>query len=223
MYEGNPNLKPTLFTNFDIAVDFTLGENTTASVEAFYRDITDAIVRRVTDITGGDFDGFERNRDENGPGAKLQGFEFTWDQKFAFLPGILDGFGINANYVFTDSATEYFERPGETLPLTDQARHELTLTLTYKRGPTYAQIEYGFEGAELSNVSDKPEEDRYNQSSSHIDVSFSYELNKSIRLFADIENISNAPRTRRFEGSEARPLRYRFSPRRGKMGIKFKL
>ena len=34
----------------------------------------------------------------NGPNAHIQGFEAQLEQRFSSLPGVLSGFGVNANY-----------------------------------------------------------------------------------------------------------------------------
>ena len=43
----------------------------------------------------------------NGPNAHIQGFEAQWEQRFSFLPGILSGFGVNANYSHTISQVTF--------------------------------------------------------------------------------------------------------------------
>ena len=51
--------------------------------------------------------GFRLLRTINGPNAHIQGFEVSWEQHFSFLPGLLNGFGVSANYSYTQSAVTF--------------------------------------------------------------------------------------------------------------------
>jgi TonB-dependent receptor len=39
----------------------------------------------------------------NGPSAHIAGFEAAWQQHLSFLPGLLNGMGVSANYSYTTS------------------------------------------------------------------------------------------------------------------------
>jgi len=55
----------------------------------------------------------------NGPSAHIQGIEVSWEQRFSFLPGLLSGFGVSANYSYTQS--------GVTFPTTFDGGELITL------------------------------------------------------------------------------------------------
>jgi outer membrane receptor protein involved in Fe transport len=49
------------------------------------------------------FPSFQVQESINGPNAHITGFEAAWEQRLSFLPGLLNGFGVAANYSYTTS------------------------------------------------------------------------------------------------------------------------
>ena len=43
----------------------------------------------------------------NGPSGHITGFEASWEQRLSFLPGLLNGFGVAANYSYTTSRVTF--------------------------------------------------------------------------------------------------------------------
>jgi len=48
-----------------------------------------------------------RTQSINGPSAYIAGFEMAWQQRLSFLPGLLNGFGVAANYSYTTSQVTF--------------------------------------------------------------------------------------------------------------------
>src|SRR5207249_7914221 len=107
--EGNgerrqPCLKPTRSHNYDVLFEHYLKSIGFVSAGFFYKDLRDPIYPSVqTVLATGPFAGFTQSQAINGPKAHLQGVEFAWQEHLGFLPGFLAGFGILANYTYTDS------------------------------------------------------------------------------------------------------------------------
>ncbi len=92
---GNPELGPTRSDNLDVSLEW-YGENITAAVAIFRKEITDFIADAVTEEFVFDRN-FQITRPTNGDTADVTGLELAWVQYFD------NGFGYQANYTFADS------------------------------------------------------------------------------------------------------------------------
>lgn len=220
--EGNPELKPTLYTNYDLSVDFVLPAEAMLSVELFNRSVEDFVFTRKQIIAGGIYQGFELERFENSSSADIQGATLTWRQTLQGL-NLPPGLSLNANYTKQKSEIEYPARPGEILPLAQTPDTELKLTLSYQNEKFFAQVRYAYEDLMTTRVAENREEDIYLLSNGQIDLSFTYQLKKNIRLFTDVRNITNEPSYDRYEGSVNRPAGFRYLPWTLSSGVRFEL
>ena len=220
--EGNPNLKPTLYTNYDLSVDVELPSHALLSMEVFNRSVEDYIFSRLQVVQTGIYQGFELERYENSASADIQGATFTWRQPLenSFLP---DGLSLNANYTKQKSEIEYPARPKEVLPLTDIPDNELKLTLSYQNEKFFAQVRYAYEDVMPTRISDNAEEDIYLLDNGQFDVSLTYQLRNNIRFFADLQNVTNEPNYDRYEGDSSRSAGYRYLPWSMSSGIRVEL
>ncbi len=222
--EGSPSLKPTLHTNYDLSIDYALNDEDLISVEFFYRELDDFIFTFKSIEESGLYEGFELRKDINtSGGASLIGFEITWEQSLSFLPGILDGFGFNINYIYTDSEIIYPDRPGIILPLARTPENEIKITLTYEKGPFFGQLEYSKRSLSLSRISSEPERDSYLFANHEFDLSISYQLHPKVRLIAEIKNLTSEPNRVRYSGDPSRPRSYDWVEWIAEVGFKFDL
>ena len=152
---GNPNLKPTQANNVDASIEYYPNSLDMASVGAFYKKMDDYIFSTrgyyenaiyspyIIAISSGSHEPITAYSKANGNNADLAGFEVNVMQRFQFLPGFLNGFGINANYCFTWSQaripglTQYTSLPG-------QSDHVGNVSLFYEK--------YGFSARLALNV-----------------------------------------------------------------------
>ena len=209
--EGNPDLLPTAYTNFDLSFDLELPARALFSVEFFNRSVEDFIFNREQIIQSGIYQGFELDRYENSTTADIQGASLTWRQPIDnfLLP---DGLSLNANYTKQKSEIEYPARPREILPLTHIPDNELKLTLSYQGEKLFAQVRYAYETAQPTRIARNADEDSYYLEKDKIELSLTYQLNKKIRLFADVQNLTNEPYYDRYEGDPSRPSGFRYFP-----------
>ena len=220
--EGNPTLKPTLFANYDLSVDIQLPSHALVSVELFNRSVEDFVFSRKQIVTSGVYKGFEAERFENSASADIIGATFTWRQPLdSFL--LPDGLSLNANYTKQKSEIEYPARPGEILPLTQTPDQELKVTLSYQGEKFFAQIRYAYEDLLPTRVAGNRDEDTFLLPSDQIDLSFTYQLRKNVRLFADVQNITSEPSYDRYEGSPTRPAGFRHLPWTMSSGVRVEL
>jgi TonB-dependent receptor len=115
---GNPKLVPTKSDNYDILVEHYFQPLGILQAGYFYKSLTDPIYP-TTSLQWYDGNAFcakgsstdcklwQAQVSINGPSAHIQGIEAQWEQRFSFLPGLLSGFGVNANYSHTVSQATF--------------------------------------------------------------------------------------------------------------------
>ena len=104
---GNPALKPTKGYNYDILVEHYFQPVGILQAGFFYKTLSNPIYPTTTPIHGGPFDGFFQTEAINGPNAHITGFETAWQQRLSFLPGLMKGLGVLANYSYTTSQVTF--------------------------------------------------------------------------------------------------------------------
>lgn len=220
--EGNPDLDPTLYANIDMSVDVRIGDQGMVSVELFDRKIDDYIFETETVISGGIYDGFILERQENSSSAQMRGLSLTWNQPFR-LPLIEEGLSLNANYVKQETTLEYPARPGEILSLSRQPDNEFKIALSYEKDRIFAQLKINQEDETIYQVATHPENDIYVAPSSYVGLNVSYKLQKKARLYMEWANLTSQPYFESYEGDPSRPYSYRIRPWSLTTGMKFEL
>jgi TonB-dependent receptor len=104
---GNPNLRPTTSTNFDLTAEYYFGHGGSLTLALFNKRIKDIIIGQtaiytMNDLTGKPYD-FNVTGPTNGASGRANGAEIAYQQYFDKLPGLWSGFGISANYTYLDS------------------------------------------------------------------------------------------------------------------------
>jgi TonB-dependent receptor len=149
---GNPALKPTHANDYDLLFEHYLKSVGIVEAGWFYKALTDPIFLNVTPSADPNFPGFQQFQQTNGPSAHIQGVEFAWQQHLTFLPGLLNGMGVAANYSHTTSKAGFPVVPVDPnpknpfLPRTDhpsllrQAPNNWNFDVTYDKGPISARM-----------------------------------------------------------------------------------
>lgn len=221
--EGNPDLMPTLYTNYDLSVDFEFSKDTRLSLEIFNRKVDDFVFSQKKIVPSGIYKGFELESFENSASADINGATITWRQSLKGLAVLPDGLSLNANFTTQSSEIEYPARPGEILPLTSTPDNELKLTLSYQNEKFFAQVRYAYEDLIPTRIAGVSDEDTYLLPNGQYDLSVTYQLNKNIRLFADVLNLTNEANYDRYEGVVNHPAGYRNLPWSMTSGIRVEL
>ena len=106
---GNPALLPTRANNYDILIEHYFQPLGILQGGYFYKALTDPIYPTISIVPASDpnFAGYQRQQSINGPSAHISGVEMAWQQRLSFLPGILSGFGVSANYSYTTSRVTF--------------------------------------------------------------------------------------------------------------------
>jgi TonB-dependent receptor len=104
---GNPNLKPEKARNYDLLVEHFFQPLGVLQGGFFYKTLTDPIYLTSVKLSSGPFANFLQQQSINGPSAYIYGVEMAWEQRLSFLPGLLNGFGVSANYSYTTSRANF--------------------------------------------------------------------------------------------------------------------
>lgn len=229
--EGNPDVKAAYAHNFDLSWERYLRPLGLVSAALFYKRIDDplfvashdetVVVEGVT---------YTRNvtRAENGSGGSLRGAELTWQQTFDKLPGLLNGFGIYANYTYAKSNAELPFGIGST-ELPGTSRTNYNVALTFEKYGLNARLAYNYRSKFIQefhipdpdsgvNLGDL---DVYWGDRASLDFTASYNINRNWRVFAEVNNIYDT-RQVRFQGTRNRVLEMESFGRSWLAGVSYK-
>ena len=154
---------------------------------------------------------FQQTQSINGPNAHIQGFETAWEQRFSFLPGFLNGFGISANYSYTQSRVtfplNFNNGRNDPAPLQRQAPNTWNIAPTYDKGRLSVRFAISHNDANISSYFFAPTTgvptndpllglkgplgDVYFYAHTQYDIQGSYRLHRGLQFVASGLNLSN--------------------------------
>ncbi len=204
---GNPNLLPTKANSFDVLVEHYFQPLGVLQAGYFYKQLSDPIYPTASPST--DYPGYTLYHSINGPSAHIQGIEASWEQRFSFLPGVLNGFGVAANYSHVASKVKF--PTGFNNDRTDQptlqrtAPNNWNFNLTYDKSRFSSRFaishndasifayQYGNNGTPNDPILGLkgPAGDNYLYAHTQFDLQGSYRLYKGITAVASGLNLSN--------------------------------
>jgi len=228
---GNIDLKPTFANNFDLLGEYFFDDIGIVNAGVFYKSLENVI------YTAQNFQVIEGNlyrltQPENSESGWLAGFEVGINKRLSFLPGVLSGLGVDANYTFTKSEMQVpnysvnsenevvITKSKEALP--NQSKHIFNAALFYEKGKTMVRIAGNFKGEALAVVQGNPENYRWYDKNFTVDLSASYKISKKITAFVEVNNLTNAP-LRYYQGTSNRPEQLEYYSLRGMAGVNINL
>ncbi|WP_442590700.1 TonB-dependent receptor [Pedobacter sp. AW31-3R] len=239
---GNPDLKAASATNYDFMGEYYFKSVGLISGGVFYKKINDFIYTyRDENLTTASFaqqfpdlpnavpagESWTLIQDRNGESVKVYGFEVALQRQLDFLPGrFLKGFGIYTNYTYTKSKADgiYNEdgdmRTGISLPGT--APHMFNASLSWENKKFSARLSLNYAAAYLDELGGNDFVDRYYDKQVFLDANASYNFLKSLRVFAEVNNITNQP-LRYYQGVASQTMQMEYYTTRFNVGLKFDL
>ncbi|MDR3775215.1 MAG: TonB-dependent receptor [Terracidiphilus sp.] len=108
---GNPNLKDEHANNYDILYERSFSNTGLLQAGYFYKDLSNPIVTLQSLLASTPYNPSPNpstaktlvTQPINAGSAHVQGVEFSYQQRLTYLPGVLRGSGIAANYSYTAS------------------------------------------------------------------------------------------------------------------------
>lgn len=202
---GNPDLKPIRADNFDLALERYFSETTSAYLTGFYKKV-DGFVTNVSNTETYDGVAYQVTRPQNSSRAYIKGLELGYQQFYDFLPGWLNGLGLQANYTYVDSRTPSSVL-GTDAPLANLSRNSYNIVGMYEKGAISARIAYNWRSAFMSSVTNIANVGAfpiYTKAYGWLDASFNYNLSKGVMLSFEGNNLLRTARTS-YYGVETRP------------------
>lgn len=200
---GNPGLVPYEAWNFDATAEYYMSNNGAITAGLFYKEIDNFIFsQRITDpdpILGVDITRLDTTL--NGETAEIFGVELGFSQHLDFLPGLLSGFLVQANYTFTDAkgliSDGDIDAIADTptfreITLPSASRHTFNGVLGYEKGPVSLRLAGTYRDLYLDEIQGGADEDRFVDSLFQLDFSGRYTINKNFQTFFEWININDA-------------------------------
>jgi TonB-dependent receptor len=205
--DNNPDLKPYTSANADLSLEYYPSTGGSLAVAYFHKNIDNPIYtfrsteRNVT-YDGRLFTVLRYTQQRNGDAGSLGGVEMSWSQPLYFLPGLLNGFGVNANVAFITSALRIVGRDG-SLPFLGQPDQVINLIPYYQKGPFEVRFAYARRSSFLSAVT-TPGFDRFTAARETMDLNVRWQLaGPKWEILATARNLTNAPEVG-FQGDQSR-------------------
>lgn len=200
---GNPDLDPFKAWNLDASFEYYMSNNGAISAALFYKDVEN-FSADVNIDTPGIFNGLafdEATIPVNGPSGEIFGFELSYAQSLDFLPGLLSGLLVQANYTYTDATGLIPDGDFTNIDSVDNFReirlpstskHTFNGVIGYEKGPFTFRLAGTYRDQYLDEVGGSAEEDRIVDDHFQIDLSAKYKVNDNIKLFYEWININDA-------------------------------
>ena len=194
---GNPDLEPLYSNNFDLSVEYYVGNMGLLSAAVFYKDIKNPIFESTNGGQDGTFGGMDLTNAEvsswtNADSAKLKGLELNAQYELSFLPAPFDGLSVGANITFSDSEATGIPDRDDTLPLIDQSDRVASAQLTYEKYGFSARLAYTYRSEQLMEVGGDPEEDVYLDRLDQWDARVAYTFGEDLTVFVEGSNLNDA-------------------------------
>lgn len=188
---GNPDLKPLKADQLDASLEYYFSPTASVYVAGFYRKVKGFIQNTTSSelIDGVDY---QITRPVNGNDGKIKGFEIGGQTFFDFLPGLLSGFGVQANYTFVDSNAPS-SVAGLFTPLPNLSKHSYNASLIYEKGPLSARLAYNwrkrFYSSLYSSGAIALNSPVFTKSRSWLDASIGYDITDQVTVTLEGSNL----------------------------------
>jgi TonB-dependent receptor len=159
--------------------------------------------------------------------ATLFGIEFALNRRLEELPGLLHGLGIEVNGAWIHSEAEvpcYIGTKEEFVKtsLPNQSSLLFNAILYYELNGLTVKLAGNFRGRSLETINSSVSPDLWIWTADHfsLDLAGSYAITNRIRLFCELQNLTDAP-VRMYLGDPRRTKDIEWSSRRGQAGLRF--
>lgn len=217
---GNPNLEPMTAIQLDMSAEWYFSDAGSVHLNVFNKEIKDFIRTKFVEEEWGAGEQASIYRIEipdNVGEADISGAEIGYSQFFSALPAPFDGFGVQANYTYIDSATDVqndampIDTDGalisDEMPIEGISENAYNLVLMYEKFGWSARIAYNWRSEYLTHIGPNG----FNGNSGGIDGdqgvswalpvyaddigqwdgSVSYDATEQIRIALQVNNITN--------------------------------
>jgi TonB-dependent receptor len=206
---GNPALVAEHANDYDLLYERFLPSVGMIEAGYFYKDLTQPLFQTQTTVPNSFPNPITPNvlltQWVNGGHAYVQGIEMAYQQRLAFLPGVLAGARIDANFTYTASRNYDMTGRTDTPPLVGQAPFSYNITPSYATKRALVSLGISYDGPNIASYQYQnigpnavaggitgPNGDNYYFERTQVDAQASYYLGKGFTLTASGENMNNA-------------------------------
>lgn len=225
---GNTQLKPTFSTNLDLMGELFLNDIGLISAGVFYKKIDDFIFRNTAqEVISGTT--YIVTQPKNIEDASLFGFELGVTKRFSSLPGLLSGFGIEANYTRINSKLDVprLNSTGDVISLDNttlpnQSKNLFNASFFYERNGLMLRLAGNFRGNALESINQNLGPDYYVYVDNNFTVDFSgaYSISDKIKGFIEVRNLTNEPYTQYLGNNKSRVTSSEWYSVSGQVGLR---
>jgi TonB-dependent receptor len=206
LQQGNLHLKAETAWNYDVLFEHYLPASGVISAGFFYKDLKDFIYQsRFFNYTGPVTAYLHANGTTfgNGPGGHIIGWEADWEQHLTFLPSVLSGLGLGANWTHVNSYARIpngYDSAGRlitkkvALPRTSPDIGNVSGLYNY--GPVAARVAWVYQGPNLvaygSGTSDPTIGDNYFYAHAQVDASLYISVSGATQIQLQGLNLNDA-------------------------------
>jgi TonB-dependent receptor len=196
---GNPELDPWRSKNYDVSLEWYADDQTLVSAALFYVEVASFIERGTVTMALPDQDGVVRrtvpvNTNVQGDGGNLKGVELGVKHAFTNLTGFWSGFGVDANYTYSPSSSGKKDLSGDDVPFQDNSVHQANLALWYQGEKWQARLAGNYRSKRavaLDQVWGTEGMTLYQQPTTYIDASVSYDVLPDVTVYLQGSNLTN--------------------------------
>ena len=221
---GNVDLEPYLADQYDMALEWYFEEGALLSANIFYKDYASFNYQTRTgrEFAGEDFPlyGHEGAPDclidqsliteenplpcalvdykakRNGGSADIKGIEFSYQQHYDFLPGLLRHLGSSINYTYADSdaipVPEDLSSPYNNLPFPNTSKHSANARIYWQNDWSSYRFAYAYRSASLDQVVHSGAGTTVRDAKGTLDFSANWDLTKKLKLTFAATNLTNS-------------------------------
>ena len=204
---NNPSLLPQTAENWDATLEYYFEPVGNFSAGWFHKEIRDYIVTGIESGTigtgtdngyNGEYPDWTILTSANAGTAIVQGWEFSYQQQFTFLPGVLKGLSGSINYTLLNTHGDFGgtgRREKGQVPNFVPVTANASLSWRYRGFSTRLLVNYADTFLTAYNAT-SPARNLYRVERKLINLGFGYQLSPTLNVTLDIDNLTNVPQKR---------------------------
>ncbi|HEX7983086.1 MAG TPA: TonB-dependent receptor [Duganella sp.] len=187
---GNPELKPMMANQVDLAYQWYFSKGSLLSAGAFYKKVQ-RYIALTSDTTVINGRAATVTRSINGDGGDIRGLELVYQQAFTGLPAPFDGLGIASNYAYTTSNIREATPSVNPYPIEGLMKHNGGVTLWYEKAGYEARLSANYKSAFVRNPTWNAGQLIENEAETYLTLNLAKQITPNIQLRFGIDNLTN--------------------------------
>jgi TonB-dependent receptor len=187
---GNPELKPMMANQVDLAYQWYFSKGSLLSAGAFYKKVQ-RYIALTSDTTVINGRAATVTRSINGDGGDIRGLELVYQQAFTGLPAPFDGLGIASNYAYTTSNIREATPTVNPYPIEGLMKHNGGVTLWYEKAGYEARLSANYKSAFVRNPTWNAGQLIENEAETYLTLNLAKQITPNIQLRFGIDNLTN--------------------------------